>query len=78
MVAEEGATEASKRIQDNYNELQELALVAAIGYRNNSVSAAQRIMVILLPKAVQDKARRPTLMSDMADLMDGFFDEEME
>ena len=76
LISMEGDTAAAKRIKDNYDELQEAAIMAAIGYKDAAASALQSVLKILLPSAVHDRAMRGAI-STMQDTIESQWDDEM-
>ena len=76
LISMEGDTAAAKRIKDNYDELQEAAITAAIGYEDAAASALQSVLKILLPSAVHDRAMRGAI-STMQDTIESQWDYEM-
>lgn len=76
LISMEGEAAAAKRIQDNYGELQEAAVMAAIGYKDAAASALQSVLKILLPSAVHDRAMRGAI-STMQDTIESQWDDEM-
>lgn len=76
LISMEGDTAAAKRIKDNYDELQEAAIMAAIGYKDAAASALQSVLKILLPSAVHDRAMRGAI-STMQDAIESQWDDEM-
>ena len=76
LIAMEGEAAAAKRIQDNYGELQEAAVMAAIGYKDAAASGLQSALKILLPSAVHDRAMRGAI-STMQDTIESQWDDEM-
>ena len=76
LIAMEGEAAAAKRIQDNYGELQEAAVMAAIGYKDAAASGLQSVLKILLPQAVHDRAMRGAI-STMQDTIESQWDDEM-
>lgn len=76
LIAMEGEQAAAKRIQDNYGELQEAAIMAAIGYKDAAASGLQSVLKILLPSAVHDRAMRGAI-STMQDTIESQWDDEM-
>ena len=76
LIAMEGEAAAAKRIQDNYGELQEAAVMAAIGYKDAAASGLQSVLKILLPSAVHDRAMRGAI-STMQDTIESQWDDEM-
>ena len=76
LIAMEGEAAAAKRIQDNYGELQEAAVMAAIGYKDAAASGLQSVLKILLPSAVHDRAMRGAI-STMQDTIESQWEDEM-
>lgn len=76
LIAMEGEQAAAKRIQDNYGELQEAAIMAAIGYKDAAASGLQTVLKILLPSAVHDRAMRGAI-STMQDTIESQWEDEM-
>lgn len=76
LISMEGDTAAAKRIKDNYDELQEAAIMAAIGYKDAAASALQSVLKILLPSAVHDRAMRGAI-STMQDTIESQWEDEM-
>lgn len=76
LITMDGAEEAARRIQDNYGELQDAALTAAIGYEDAAASALQTVLKILLPSAIHDRAMRG-MMSTMQDAIESQWEDEM-
>lgn len=76
LIAMEGEEAAAKRIQDNYGELQEAAVVAAIGYKDAAASGLQSALKILLPTAVHNRAMCGAI-STMQDAIESQWEEEM-
>lgn len=76
LIAMEGEEAAAKRIQDNYGELQEAAVMAAIGYKDAAASGLQSVLKILLPSAVHNKAMRGAI-STMQDTIEAQWEDEM-
>lgn len=76
LISMEGEAAAAKRIQDNYGELQEAAVMAAIGYKDAAASGLQSVLKILLPSAVHDRAMRGAI-STMQDTIESQWDDEM-
>lgn len=76
LISMEGDTAAAKRIKDNYDELQEAAITAAIGYEDAAASALQSVLKILLPSAVHDRAMRGAI-STMQDTIESQWEDEM-
>ena len=77
LIAMEGEAAAAKRIQDNYGELQEAAVMAAIGYKDAAASGLQSVLKILLPSAVHDRAIRGAI-STMQDTIESQWEDEMD
>ena len=77
LISMEGDTAAAKRIKDNYEELQEAAIMAAIGYKDAAASALQSVLKILLPSAVHDRAMRGAI-STMQDTIESQWEDEMD
>lgn len=73
LIESDGEQEAAKRIAENYNDLQEASIIAAIGYKNNAASALQTVLRILLPSGVRSSALR-RMASDMEETIEGQFD----
>lgn len=76
LISMEGEAAAAKRIQDNYGELQEAAVMAAIGYKDAAASGLQSVLKILLPSAVHDRAMRGAI-STMQDTIESQWEDEM-
>ncbi len=76
LIAMEGEEAAAKRIQNNYGELQEAAVMAAIGYKDAAASGLQSVLKILLPSAVHNKAMRGAI-STMQDTIEAQWEDEM-
>lgn len=76
LIAMEGETAAAKRIQDNYGELQEAAIMAAIGYKDAAASGLQSVLKILLPSAIHNRAMRGAI-STMEDTIEAQWEDEM-
>lgn len=76
LIAMEGEAAAAKRIQDNYGELQEAAVMAAIGYKDAAASGLQSVLKILLPSAVHNRAMRGAI-STMQDTIESQWEDEM-
>lgn len=76
LISMEGEAAAAKRIQDNYGELQEAAVMAAIGYKDAAASGLQSVLKILLPSAVHDRAMRGAI-STMQDTIEAQWEDEM-
>lgn len=76
LISMEGEVAAAKRIQDNYGELQEAAIMAAIGYKDAAASGLQSVLKILLPSAVHDRAMRGAI-STMQDTIEAQWEDEM-
>lgn len=76
LISMEGEAAAAKRIQDNYGELQEAAVMAAIGYKDVAASGLQSVLKILLPSAVHDRAMRGAI-STMQDTIESQWEDEM-
>lgn len=72
LVAREGVQAVAQRINDNYTELQEASIVAAIGYAGNAASALQTVLKIFMPSDRQPEIIRHR-MSDMQDVIEGQF-----
>lgn len=72
LVAREGVQAVAQRINDNYTELQEASIIAAIGYAGNSASALQTVLKIFMPSDRQPGVIRHR-MSDMQDVIEGQF-----
>lgn len=72
LVSREGVQAVAQRINDNYTELQEASIIAAIGYAGNAASALQTVLKIFMPSD-----RQPGIishrMSDMQDVIEGQF-----
>ena len=77
LISMEGEAAAAKRIQDNYGELQEAAVMAAIGYKDAAASGLQSVLKILLPSAVHDRAMRGAI-STMQDTIESQWEDEMD
>lgn len=76
LISMEGEAAAAKRIQDNYGELQEAAVMAAIGYKDAAASGLQSVLKILLPSAVHNRAMRGAI-STMQDTIESQWEDEM-
>ncbi len=76
LISMEGEAAAAKRIQDNYGELQEAAVMAAIGYKDAAASGLQSVLKILLPSAIHDCAMRGVI-STMQDTIESQWEGEM-
>ena len=76
LISMEGEQEAARRIQENYGELQDASLTAAIGYEAAAASALQSVLKILLPSAVHDRAMRGAI-STMQDTIESQWEDEM-
>lgn len=76
LISMEGEAAAAKRIQDNYGELQEAAVMAAIGYKDAAASGLQSVLKILLPSAVHNRAMRGAI-SAMQDTIESQWEDEM-
>lgn len=76
LISMEGEAAAAKRIQDNYGDLQEAAVMAAIGYKDAAASGLQSVLKILLPSAVHDRAMRGAI-STMQDTIESQWEDEM-
>lgn len=76
LISMEGEVAAAKRIQDNYGELQEAAVMAAIGYKDAAASGLQSVLKILLPSAVHNRAMRGAI-STMQDTIESQWEDEM-
>lgn len=72
LVAREGVQAVAQRINDNYTELQEASIIAAIGYAGNAASALQTVLKIFMPSDRQPGVIRHR-MSDMQDVIEGQF-----
>ena len=72
LVAREGVQAVAQRINDNYTELQEAAIIAAIGYAGNAASALQTVLKIFMPSDRQPGIIRHRT-SDMQDVIEGQF-----
>ena len=72
LIAQEGRQEVAKRIQDNWEALNDAAVIAAIGYENAAASALQTVLKIFLPTAVHNRAMRG-MMNDMQEAIEGQF-----
>lgn len=72
LVAREGVQEVAQRINDNYTELQEASIIAAIGYAGNAASALQTVLKIFMPSDRQPGVIRHKV-SDMQDVIEGQF-----
>lgn len=72
LVAREGVQAVAQRINDNYTELQESSIIAAIGYSGNAASALQTVLKIFMPSDIQPGVIR-NRMSDMQDVIEGQF-----
>ena len=77
LISMEGEKEAARRIQENYGELQDASLTAAIGYEAAAASALQSVLKILLPSAVHDRAMRGSI-STMQDTIESQWEDEMD
>lgn len=76
LISMEGEAAAAKRIQDNYGELQEAAVMAAIGYKDAAASGLQSVLKILLPSVVHNRAMRGAI-STMQDTIESQWEDEM-
>lgn len=76
LISMEGEQEAARRIQENYVELQDASITAAIGYEAAAASALQSVLKILLPSAVHDRAMRGAI-STMQDTIEAQWEDEM-
>ena len=76
LISMEGEQEAARRIQENYGELQDASLTAAIGYEAAAASALQSVLKILLPSAVHNSAMRGAI-STMQDTIESQWEDEM-
>ena len=76
LIAMEGEAAAAKRIQDNYDDLQEAAVMAAIGYKDAAASGLQSVLKILIPSAVHNSAMRGAI-STMQDTIESQWEDEM-
>lgn len=76
LISMEGEVAAAKRIKDNYGELQEAAVMAAIGYNDAAASGLQSVLKILLPSAVHDRAMIGAI-STMQDTIEAQWEDEM-
>lgn len=76
LISMEGEQEAARRIQANYEELQDASLTAAIGYEAAAASALQSVLKILLPSAVHDRAMRGAI-STIQDTIESQWEDEM-
>lgn len=72
LIAQEGRQEVARRIRDNWDALNDAAVMAAIGYENAAASALQTVLKIFLPTAVHVRAMRG-MMSDMQEVIEGQF-----
>lgn len=77
LVAREGVQAVAQRINDNYTELQEAAIIAAIGYAGNAASALQTVLKIFMPDDRQPDVIRHRL-SDMQDVIEEQFNYDEE
>lgn len=77
LVSKEGVQEVARRINDNYAELQEASIVAAIGYAGNAASALQTVLKIFLPLDRQPGNIRHRI-SDMQEVIEGQFEDYEE
>lgn len=77
LVAREGVQAVAERINDNYAELQEASIIAAIGYAGNAASALQTVLKIFMPSDRQPGVTRNRL-SDMQDVIEGQFNYDDE
>lgn len=75
LIAQEGRQEVARRIRDNWGDLNEAAVMAAIGYEKAAASALQTVLKIFLPSAVHNRAMRGA-MSDMQEAIESQFDYE--
>lgn len=75
LVDVEGAQSVADRISSNYESLQESAIIASIGYKNNAASALQSVLKILLPSGVHSSAMYGRV-SDMQSAIEGQYDYE--
>lgn len=72
LVARDGIQAVAQRINDNFIELQEASIIAAIGYAENAASALQTVLKIFMTSDRQPGVIR-NKMSDMQDLIEGQF-----
>ena len=72
LVAREGVQEVAQRINDNYTELQEASIIAAIGYSGNAASALQTVLKIFMPSDRQPSVTQHKI-SEMQDVIEGQF-----
>ena len=72
LVAREGVQEVAQRINDNYTELQEASIIAAIGYFGNAASALQTVLKIFMPSDRQPSVTQHKI-SEMQDVIEGQF-----
>lgn len=77
LVTREGVQAVAQRINDNYTELQEASIIAAIGYAGNAASALQTVLKIFMPDDRQPGVIR-NRMSDMQDVIEGQFNYDNE
>lgn len=77
LVAREGVQAVAQRINDNYTELQEAAIIAAIGYAGNAASALQTVLKIFMPDDRQPGVIRHRI-SDMQDVIEEQFNYDEE
>ena len=77
LVTREGVQAVAQRINDNYTELQEASIIAAIGYAGNAASALQTVLKIFMPDDRQPGVTR-NRMSDMQDVIEGQFNYDNE
>nr|DAV95687.1 MAG TPA: hypothetical protein [Caudoviricetes sp.] len=77
LVTREGVQAVAQRINDNYTELQEASIIAAIGYAGNAASALQTVLKIFMPDDRQPGVIRHR-MSDMQDVIEGQFNYDNE
>ena len=77
LVAIEGVQAVAQRINDNYTELQEASIIAAIGYAGNAASALQTVLKIFMPDDRQPGVIRHRI-SDMQDVIEEQFNYDEE
>lgn len=77
LVSRDGVQAVAQRINDNYAELQEAAIVAAIGYAGNAASALQTVLKIFLPEDRQPGNIRHRI-ADMQEVIEGQFEDYEE
>lgn len=77
LVAREGVQAVAQRINDNYTELQEASIIAAIGYAENAASALQTVLKIFRLDDRQPGVIRQRI-SDMQDVIEEQFNYDEE